>query len=126
MPTCSTGVPTPEERHQNAENYPDVIKSNNLFSSVHIYNRQFTIYYLYIKPAVYKELRSLYAKPNTELVKQTFVWLGRFKLKEQVETSFFLFCMVLERNKYTERCYENGLKPKLPQATYLDTCRVVF
>ena len=29
---------------------------------------------------------------------------------------FFLYCLVIERNHYTEWCYENGLKPKLPQA----------
>ena len=29
---------------------------------------------------------------------------------------FFLYCIVFERNKYTEWCYKNGLKPKLPQA----------
>ena len=29
---------------------------------------------------------------------------------------FFLYCIVFERNRYTEWCYANGLKPKLPQA----------
>ena len=30
-------------------------------------------------PEVIKELRSLYAKPNTESAEQTFIWLGKFK-----------------------------------------------
>ena len=33
-----------------------------------------------------------------------------------IRKHIFLYCIVIERNKYTEWCYANGLKPKLPQA----------
>ena len=72
-------------------------------------------------PKVISELRSLYAAPNTESAEQTFVWLGKFnKILNSMSKRrhmFFLYCLVIERNKYTEWCYANGLKPKLPQAT---------
>ena len=71
-------------------------------------------------PEVITELRSLFENPNTESAEQTFVWLGKYKkiLNSMTKRKhmFFLHCLVVERNLYTEWCYENGLKPKLPQA----------
>ena len=64
-------------------------------------------------PEVIKELRSLYLKPNTESAEQTFIWLGKFKKilsnMNKRKHLFFLYCIVIERNKYTEWCYANGL-----------------
>ena len=67
-----------------------------------------------------QQCRILYKKPNTESAEQTFVWLGKFKKilnsMNKKKHMFFLYCLVRERNIYTEWCYANGLKPKLPQA----------
>ena len=67
-----------------------------------------------------QQCRILYKKPNTESAEQTFVWLGKFKRilnsMNKKKHMFFLYCLVRERNIYTEWCYANGLKPKLPQA----------
>ena len=67
-----------------------------------------------------QQCRILYKKPNTESAEQTFVWLGKFKKilnsTNKKKHMFFLYCLVRERNIYTEWCYANGLKPKLPQA----------
>ena len=69
-------------------------------------------------PEVITELRSLFENPNTESAEQIFVWLGKYKniLNSMTKRKhmFFLHCLVVERNLYTEWCYENGLKPKLP------------
>ena len=71
-------------------------------------------------PEIVKELRENFVKPNTESAEQTFVWLSKFKkilnYMSKRKHLFYLYCIVVERNKYTEWCYENGLKPKLPQA----------
>ena len=71
-------------------------------------------------PKVIENLRDTFARPNTESAEQTFVWLGKFKRilssMDKRHHLFFLHCLVKARNKYTEWCYDNGLKPKLPQA----------
>ena len=70
-------------------------------------------------PIIINELRSTFLHPNTEAAEQTFVWLGKFKKilnsMTKLKHHFFLHCLVKERNRYTEWCYKNNMKPKLPQ-----------
>ena len=62
-----------------------------------------------VYPEVLTKSRTLYEKPNTESAEQTFIWLSKFKkiLNSMPKRKhlFFLYCLVLERNKYTEWCY---------------------
>ena len=65
------------------------------------------------------DLRATFLRPNTEAAEQTFLWLGKFKKilngMDKRHHHFFLHCLVKERNRYTEWCFNNGTKPKLPQ-----------
>ena len=69
---------------------------------------------------VVQQLRETFDHPNTESAEQTFIWLGKFKKilnsMNKRHHHFFLHCLVKARNRYTMWCFENGLKPKLPQA----------
>ena len=51
---------------------------------------------------------------------QTFAWLGRYKkiLNSTPKTHFhfILHRLVVGRNRYTERCYQDGKRPLLPSA----------
>ena len=71
-------------------------------------------------PKVIEDLRQTFKYSNTEAAEQTFVWLGKFKKilngMDKRRHHFFLHCLVKERNRYTEWCFNNNMKPKLPQA----------
>ena len=69
---------------------------------------------------VIEDLRNTFDRPNTECAEQTFSWLAKFKKissgMDERHHLFFLHCLIKARNKYTEWCHDNGMKPKLPQA----------
>ena len=84
---------------------------------------------LHIKNHTRKQCKTLYNPQKvTEKYKdgnmmqceQTFAWLGRYKkiLNSTPKTHFhfILHRLVVGRNKYTERCYQDGKRPLLPSA----------
>lgn len=64
-------------------------------------------------------LREKFPKLNTPVAKQTFIWASRFKkILGAMPKSHFLFFyhrMVVRRNRYTEKCYQNNIIPVLPK-----------
>ena len=70
-------------------------------------------------PVIIDNLRKTFPHPNTESAEQTFVWLGKLKKilnsMSKRKLHFFLHCLIKERNRYTEWCYANNIKPNLPQ-----------
>lgn len=76
-------------------------------------------------PQVLNKLRQKFPNPNTEVAEQTFSWLGKFKKLfnklDKTRHLFMLHCLVIDRNAYTERCFERGVEPSLPRAVYDDT-----
>ena len=71
-------------------------------------------------PKVIAQLREDFLAPNTQSGEQTFVWFGKFQkiLNNMPKTRhhFMVHMLVRARNDYTDWCYSQGLKPKLPQA----------
>ena len=94
------------------------LKVTKIIDSLHIQNhkRQHcqTFY-----GAKLKELKEESPDLNTMAAEQTFVWLARFKrilcAMDKCHHLFYIHRMVTRRNKYTEKCYQNGRKPVAPK-----------
>ena len=67
-----------------------------------------------------QKVKEKYKDGNMMQCKQTFAWLGRYKkiLNSTPKTHFhfILHRLVVGRNRYTERCYQDGKRPLLPSA----------
>ena len=91
-------------------------KITKIIDSLHIRNHKRAS----CKETYGEKLRHLKGKNpafNTMAAEQVFVWLGRFKkilcAMEKCHHLFYIHCMCIRRNQYTELCYQKGKKPVL-------------
>lgn len=95
--------------------YNDIwLKVNKIIDVFHFPNHVSDKCKELFSPLKFKEENPNY---NTQAGEQTFVWIDKYNrilcAMSKNHYLFFLHRMVIRRNEYTAKCYENGRKPIL-------------
>ena len=92
------------------------LQCNKIIDTFHLKNHSRAVCHTKYSP---EKLKTEHPNYNTQAGEQTFVWLGRFKniccAMNKTHHLFYIHRMVRRRNEYTEKCYQYGRKPILPQ-----------